>query len=467
MIVVLPTFPDEKNVHSQFGLTNGGLTGKIWAMLFESRHLRITSEYGTATLWLGFPGEPANALDLSRLRELDRALQFAASCAAVRILVLRSAVPHGFCAGLRPGLMAELTHAADRAALAWYGQQVAERLARLEAVTVALIDGPCLGAGFELSLACDYRLCVASPNTHLGFPERGTCLGGAARLRRLLGRRAERFLSSGETISGREAQALGLVDLAFCGRRARIELRSFLDQLELRPVKPGRPGELEGLAAERRAFAAATGASAAIPLELQSLNPVPAFPETIGLLGNDVEAAHLAAEAALLGSMVVVSGNRHPVYEGIDAFRTRGFITPLEAEQARQRVRSSEDLAEFRQAGLVFVSRGHNPFRLAATVLPRVVVCVIRSRSKTQNAEHRWQDLEVFPYPRRVVQIEFGRDRRVTLFPGPALDSDATSTLASWLKPLRRHVVVVRSSDKRNQVSLAVTARRVLCTNGT
>ena len=36
-------------------------------------------------------------------------------------------------------------------------------------VHVAAIDGNCLGGGFELSLACDYR--VATPGAKLGLPE--------------------------------------------------------------------------------------------------------------------------------------------------------------------------------------------------------------------------------------------------------------------------------------------------------
>src|SRR5690349_7562991 len=129
-------------------------------MVFESAHIRVTAEYGTATLWLGFPGEPANALDLARLRELDAALR-SLSDRPPNVLVMRSVLPRGFCAGLHPHTLTSLSHPTERATFAWYGQQVFGRLARLDAVSVAFIDGPCLGAGFELSLACDHRVCVA------------------------------------------------------------------------------------------------------------------------------------------------------------------------------------------------------------------------------------------------------------------------------------------------------------------
>ena len=150
------------------------------------------------------------------------------------------------------------------------------RLAALPTTTVAFIDGPCLGAGLELALACDHRLCLAKLTTHLGFPDRvPPCFGGTSRLEARLGRsRAKRFLDSGRTLSGREAQTLGLVDLAFCERRAKIELRTFLDELERAPrVKLSR--ELVGLAEERRVFARTPNPPAPFPQREGGESPSP------------------------------------------------------------------------------------------------------------------------------------------------------------------------------------------------
>ena len=256
-------------------------------MLFESAHVRITAEYGVGTLWLGFPGEPVNALDALRLKELDSALAAIESDLFLNVLVVRSAKPAGFCAGLRPSV-AEIT---DRAAFAGLGQRVLSRLAALPFTTLALIDGPCLGAGLELALACDHRLGVATPTTHIGFPNRFACFGGGQRVRKRLGRRADAFIQSGRTLSGREARDLGLVDRAFCSRRAKIELRTFLDELERAPRVPDRIHDETGFAAERRAFAA--------------------LPSSGGATGS------LPTDAEIL--------------------LARGFITPLEAEQMRAR----------------------------------------------------------------------------------------------------------------------------------
>ncbi len=103
---------------------------------------------------------------------------------------------------------------------------------------------------------------------------------------------------------------------------------------------------------------------------------MPQFPEVIGLLGNDPNAGRLAAEVALRGGSVVVCGDRSVVFAGIAIAENRGFVTPLEAEQAWRRVRASDTLDGFDQAGLVFVAEGQNPFRLAAAIRPRTIVCV-------------------------------------------------------------------------------------------
>jgi enoyl-CoA hydratase/carnithine racemase len=258
-------------------------------MLFESAHVRVTAEYGVGTLWLNFPGDPVNAIDLARLRELNEALAALESRPGIGILVVRSGKPAGFCAGLHPDALDGLR---NPAAFAWYGQTVFNRLAGLRAVTVAFVDGLCIGVGLELALACDHRLVLSKPTTHLGFPDAALppCFGGTTRL----SRRTRPLLASGRTLSGREAKLLGLVDHAFCERRGKIELRTFLDKLERTPGRKRATTEEHGFAAERRTFARAVASGAIVTRWV-----APDLPTEI-------------AEA-------------------------RGFMTPLEAQQARPR----------------------------------------------------------------------------------------------------------------------------------
>src|SRR4051794_25719058 len=106
-----------------------------FSMLFESAHIRVTAEYGVGTLWLAFPADPVNALDAIRLRELDSALTAIETNPFLNTLVVRSAKPAGFCAGLH----ADVAEVTDRAAFASLGQRVFARLSALPFTTVAFI----------------------------------------------------------------------------------------------------------------------------------------------------------------------------------------------------------------------------------------------------------------------------------------------------------------------------------------
>ena len=375
-------------------------------------HVRVSTAYGTATVWLDFPGEPVNALDRARLAELDAALAAVAADPFVNIVVLRSARAAGFCAGLRPEAHASLTHPADRAAFAAYGQRVAGRLANLPQTTVAFLDGPVLGAGLELALACDHRLVLSRITTHLGFTG-PTCLGGTTRLRRHVGRRAaDELLTTGRTVSGREAVKLGLVDHAFCERRGKIELRTFLDALERRGWRPRRRVELTGLATERRTFSGATPAVVVPAASRPTLNPLPPLPAVIGLMSDDPEAVRLAAEAVLRGGRVVAP-DRAAVDAGIALALARGFVTPLEAEQARARVIADG----FARAGLLLTD-GAVP-----AVGRRCVVGVVTAPARPS------QRVGLARNPRTLAVCL----SPPTLLPHADTDPDAVAALAAWL----------------------------------
>ncbi len=88
-------------------------------------------------------------------------------------------------------------------------------IARIPKPTVAAITGFALGAGCELTLACDFR--VAAEDAKLAQPEILLGLipgaGGTQRLSRLIGpARAKDMIFSGRFVPAREALEMGLVD---------------------------------------------------------------------------------------------------------------------------------------------------------------------------------------------------------------------------------------------------------------
>lgn len=177
-------------------------------------------EAGIARLVVDRPGERAGLLSYGALEELDVLLGEAERLAAqgiVRLLVVRGARPGTFVAGADPDELREVDDAAEGMARARRGQQVLRRLERLPVPTLAAVDGPCLGAGAELALACSYRLASTSPRTRIGFPEVTLgilpALGGTVRLPRLIGvREALELILTGRAVDAEEARRLGVVD---------------------------------------------------------------------------------------------------------------------------------------------------------------------------------------------------------------------------------------------------------------
>src|SRR5205085_179575 len=96
------------------------------------------------------------------------------------------------------------------------GQQTLHRFSRLPQVTVAAINGACLGGGCELALSCDWRVMSDSARAQIGLPEVKLGIfpawGGATKLPRLIGLPAALdIILHGKVIEGKRAKRMGLV----------------------------------------------------------------------------------------------------------------------------------------------------------------------------------------------------------------------------------------------------------------
>ena len=111
--------------------------------------------------------EPTNPLNRQLIDGLTAAIDEFETIDA-KVLVISSAKPKIFAAGADIKLMAEL----DAAGMARYIDDVREPLWRLASgrkVSIAAIDGHCVGGGLELALACSLR--IAASTAKLGLPE--------------------------------------------------------------------------------------------------------------------------------------------------------------------------------------------------------------------------------------------------------------------------------------------------------
>jgi enoyl-CoA hydratase len=157
---------------------------------------------------------PANALGAPLIDGLQAAID-ALEHGSAKVLVVSSAIPGFFAAGADIGYMSTLGSSEFeryRDAL----RSPLERLAACGRPSIAAIDGRALGGGLELAMACTLRF--ATPASRLGLPEVKLGLipgaGGTQRLPRLVGPgRALELMLTGREVDGREAAAIGLVDV--------------------------------------------------------------------------------------------------------------------------------------------------------------------------------------------------------------------------------------------------------------
>ena len=155
---------------------------------------------------------PLNLVTRPLLRQLDRILGELAGRSDLRCVILHGGEARAFCAGSDIKEFGPLgADASERKILV--EDMVLRHLARLPMPTIAAIDGPALGGGFEIALSCDLRILRAGVT--VGLPEcrlGGLAGSGAIRLTRLVGpARAKQMLFTGLTVSSETALAWGLV----------------------------------------------------------------------------------------------------------------------------------------------------------------------------------------------------------------------------------------------------------------
>jgi DSF synthase len=148
----------------------------------------------------------------------DGSFEYAES---LRYFVLRSDFPELFNLGGDLRLFYNLIQSKDRDGLCQYGEKALQLMHALSVgfergvTTIALVQGKCLGGGFESALACDYI--IAERQAEFGFPE--IMLGifpgmGAASMlaRRVTKKVFEDLFHTGRTFSAHDLANIGIVD---------------------------------------------------------------------------------------------------------------------------------------------------------------------------------------------------------------------------------------------------------------
>lgn len=163
------------------------------------------------------PDSAANIFDRATLEELAQHLDAIAQNNALRGVVLISAKKSIFIAGADLHSMSQFTDPADLDQLIRLGQRTFDKLETLSIPTIAAIHGACVGGGYEICLACDYRVASSDRATKIGLPETQLGIlpawGGSTRLPRLIGLpKGLDIILGGKTVAAKQALKFGMVD---------------------------------------------------------------------------------------------------------------------------------------------------------------------------------------------------------------------------------------------------------------
>ena len=174
-------------------------------------HVSLAIDQSIAEIALN--GGPLNLVTKPLLRSLNSVLREVSARSDLRCAILHGGTARAFCAGSDIREFEHLRHDASEQKIL-FEDMVLRALAQLPMPTIAAIDGPALGGGLELALACDLRVC--KKGVKLGFTESrlgGLAGNGAVRVTHLVGpARAKELLFTGEVITTDQALAWGLVN---------------------------------------------------------------------------------------------------------------------------------------------------------------------------------------------------------------------------------------------------------------
>jgi 3-hydroxyacyl-CoA dehydrogenase/enoyl-CoA hydratase/3-hydroxybutyryl-CoA epimerase len=178
---------------------------------------RMEREGDLAVIWFDLPGEKVNKFSTAAMTEFASIVDRLEGDRELKRVVIASGKPSIFIAGADVTEFTKATTVQQAAEYTRFGQQLFHRFSRLPQVTVAAINGACLGGGTELALSCDYRIMSESPKSSIGLPEVKLGIfpawGGTTKLPRLIGLPAALdIILNGRSLDARRARKAGLVD---------------------------------------------------------------------------------------------------------------------------------------------------------------------------------------------------------------------------------------------------------------
>jgi enoyl-CoA hydratase/carnithine racemase len=175
---------------------------------------RVRVEQRDGCAWVTLDRPPLNLLEPGLIRALRDTFHGLARDPGVRVAVVTGA-GRAMCAGMQMQVLRDLDPAGAKTLISGLHDAI-HAVHDAPFATIGMINGACLGAGFELAMACDLR--VAATGAVLGLPEIRVGIPSvieAALLPVLVGPgRAAELLLVGASVSAGQALEWGLVNRA-------------------------------------------------------------------------------------------------------------------------------------------------------------------------------------------------------------------------------------------------------------
>src|SRR5436309_6598900 len=349
------------------------------------------------------PESGANIFDPATMADPGQQLDAIEQDDALEGVVIVSAKKSIFVAGADLKTLLKQAQTGELRAFIAEGQRIFNRIAALQFPSVAAVHGACAGGGYEITLACDWRVASDDPATRIGLPETTLGLipawGGSTRLPRLIGEdNAAEVILKGKLYSGSEALKIGLVDEVVTREKLLDAARRLIGKGKRPPAKISRskgktPVPSDPKSARARALGVITtsGANAineSLKLELDAIVDLGKTESTQNLIRNFFLAEKYqkgtskaqfekVAHAAVIGAGVMGSGiaqwlsargvtvilrdvNRELLDRGLaniektyaDAVK-RGIMTEAKAKEGRARIICSTAHVQMRDVGVV------------------------------------------------------------------------------------------------------------------
>jgi enoyl-CoA hydratase/carnithine racemase len=178
--------------------------------------------------------EARNALTWDMYDALVEACDAAEAHADVRVFIIRGA-GGAFAAGTDIRQFRDFRSGDDGVAYERRLDTIVERVERMKLPTIAAVDGPAVGGGCAIAIACDFRIC--SERARFGVPVArtlGNCLSMAntARLIDMVGTaRAREMLIGARLLDADEAFRAGLANAVVPTDRLEHETRALAEKL--------------------------------------------------------------------------------------------------------------------------------------------------------------------------------------------------------------------------------------------